>query len=148
MILRSLTASVIVMLALPAIMFAAVIGTWAADRDLPVSTISVQVLTPVVPPGGKLQIKFVVQRSRPCAIHVDRYTRDSAEHRDFLDDVDTRDAAGPIGRDELVTTVSVPDFYAEGPAKYVTLPQYACNPTHWIFPIRAPQREIEFMIRR
>lgn len=136
------------MLALPANMFAAAVGTWAADRDLPVNTVSVQALTPVVHPGSKLQIKFVVERSRSCAIHVDRYIRTGADHRDFLDDVDVRDAAGPIGRDEVVTTVSVPDFYADGPAKYVTIPQYACNPTHWILPIRAPQREIDFVIKR
>jgi hypothetical protein len=123
------------------------LGLWTIDRDPPVVINSVQVLTPEVPPGGRLRIKYQVNRIRECAVHIDRLLLDSAKVRGELTDLSFAKPPGPLGNDEYTTEIRVPDTFSQGPAVYRTLTTYRCNLIHAIWPVPWGPNDVSFVVR-
>ncbi|KQT08539.1 hypothetical protein ASG40_11720 [Methylobacterium sp. Leaf399] len=121
---------------------------YLADRRSPIRVDSVEVLTPTVEIGGRLQIRTVLTYMRSCKIHSDRQMFDSANHRKLVEDVDFETAPAPLGEPQtIIQTFEVPAYFVPGKAIFQTFPWYACNAVHrYIWPIEPGGLTVEFEI--
>lgn len=110
-------------------------GMFIADRTPPTTVYDVQVLTPQVPPGGTLKVKYTVYRARSCATQVERILFDHQRVRHALEDLEFKAAPGPLGTDSYISAVPIPNTFTRGEARYRVLTTYRCNPVHSIWPI-------------
>ena len=124
------------------------LGIWTIDREPPTTTNRVEVITPEVPPGGKLRIHYWVRRMKECAIRIDRMMIDSTKVRVVLPDIDFERPPGPIGDDDYVSEVDVPDSLTEGPAIYRAVFRYNCNLIHrWFWPVVVGPVDVQFTVK-
>lgn len=122
------------------------LGIWTIDREPPTVTIKTEVLTPEVSPGGVLKVHYFVKRFRDCEVKIDRILTDSQRVRVVLPDLEFSKAPGPMGDDDFVTEVPVPQTFSKGPAVYMTLTSYRCNIVHNLWPILVGPAQVLFVI--
>ena len=123
-----------------------IVGYWVTDRDNPVAVLSRTLLTPIVNPGGALQIERQVYRQRQCSTTVERVITDAGNIRYVLPN-ETLSIYGTLGDDHFVTSVPIPSEASVGPAVYTSTVRYVCNPIHLIWPIVFQGSPIQFEIR-
>ncbi len=107
---------------------------WALDREPPVVVLRSQA-NDAVEPGGTVIILYDVERSRSCAVKLDRDIIDSKDVRVPLVDLDWAAAPGPLGRDRYGQPVTIPNSVNPGIARYRVIAQYRCNLLQWLSPI-------------
>jgi hypothetical protein len=150
---RSLALAVVAIAFVLLCLAAGILGTFLADRAPPVVVQSVEILTPVIEPGGKLRIRYRVHRVRDCETRVDRVMYDAGipgrqpANRVILDVVRLFGEPDRLGLHSFVTAVDVPEHFVDGPARYVTAPQFRCNPLHTLWPIQGQVRTVGFEVR-
>lgn len=99
-----------------------------------------QVLTPVVPPGGELQIRISADIRKRCSSTVYRTIVDmTGRPFDFVPE------ARPLETDYVIKII-VPLGAAPGPAYYAARIEWVCNLVQKYFPQEVIQRKIEFTI--
>lgn len=99
-----------------------------------------QVLTPVVPPGGELQIRISADITKRCSSQVFRTIVDTTGRPfEFVPE------ARPVQTDYIVR-ITVPLGAAPGPAYYSARVEWSCNLVQQYFPQEVTQRNIEFTI--
>lgn len=124
-----------------------VAGLWAADRDVPVAVRKVEVVTPVVAPGGQVKVAYHVERHRSCAVKIERLLFDHDKVRITLEDINYAAPPGPLGQDEYVTAVTIPRTIAQGSARYKVITRYECNVFHRLWPIVVQAADVQFEVR-
>lgn len=122
------------------------LGSLASDREVPVLIYTAEASSPIVSPGSELRIEYTLLRRRSCEVSSDRFIIDSRKTRHELPDLNIK-AGLDIGQDHYFVPVEVKPEVATGPAVYRTITSYVCNPMQRIFPIRAGQRDITFIVR-
>lgn len=130
-------------LAIVAVVFGT-LGTWLGDRRAPTDVHKVELLTPQVPPGGILRVRYSVFRSRICSTLVERAVYDSARTRFILEDIAFESIPGPLGYDEYTSAITIPGAMANGAARYNTVTTYRCNLVHRLWPIGGEVQSITF----
>ena len=136
---------------------AGILAWFAADRAVPVTVMSSEVLTPRVRPGDKLIIRQRLNYLRDCSVHVDRalYDRVSEENppdqndvrREWLRDVDYDHPPLGLGKRTITFEEDVPMSFTPGPAEYRAVPSYACNSLHkYYWPITRPVTILRFEV--
>lgn len=125
---------------------AGTLGFWVTDRKAPTTIDGTQVLTPIVSPGGILEVKRRVWRSEICYTTISRILTDSEGRRFNLGLIAFPNGNGRLGYDEYIVNVSVPLTMSEGEAKFLDLACYQCNPIHMIWPVCAAPREEMFKV--
>jgi hypothetical protein len=123
------------------------LGLWTIDRDPPVVINQAEVLTPEVPPGGTLRIKYHLNRRRDCESHIDRILYDSAKVRGLLPDIDFAKTPGQLGNDEYTAEIRIPETFSEGQAVYRLISVYRCNVIHKAWPITIGPTDIPFAVK-
>lgn len=124
----------------------AILGLWSVDREPPTVTLRAEPMTQTVVPGGDLKIKFSVRRTKSCVTHIDRLLLDSQKARFLLPDLDYAKAPGPMGDDEYVSVVPIPEQMAGGPARYRTIASYQCNIIHRLWPVTLDPIDVPFTV--
>ena len=114
---------------------------WLYHEEAPVVYSSRKVLTPVVPPGGTLEVEIrAVFKKKTCIATVYRHIIDAAgEVTDFA----------PITRpafEKYTLRLSVPKAASLGPAQYRADVHWVCNFVQAWFPKTVFQPEINFII--
>lgn len=110
------------------------------NEQPPVSYSRRQVLTPLVPPGGELQIRISADVFKRCSSFVHRTIVDSTG-RPFEFVPEPR----PVETDYVIKIV-VPLGAAPGPAYYSARVQWSCNLVQQWWPQEVTQRNIDFTI--
>jgi hypothetical protein len=99
-----------------------------------------QVLTPVVPPGGELQIRISSDLTKRCSSEVYRTIVDvTGRPFDFVPE------PRPLSTDYTIK-LTVPLGAAPGPAYYSARVAWSCNMVQKYFPQEVIQRNIDFII--
>jgi hypothetical protein len=124
-----------------AIMF--LIGTWAFDRQTPVTFHEAIVETPVVQPGGILRVAYKVTRTRNCSVHIEQVLFDENGGRYPMADTFFLVDPGPLGEDAYAVLVPVPSFFHVGKGRFRSARAYFCNPLQRFFnwPVVIPPYE-------
>jgi hypothetical protein len=112
---------------------AAYLGVSLQDRDPPTEFHKIEAI-PFDVKDGEVRIHFEIIRHRQCEFRSERVLFDSTRTRWLLDEVHFSRSPGPIGPDQYITVVQLPKM-ATGPARYVMVSRYYCNPLHYIWPI-------------
>jgi hypothetical protein len=112
---------------------AGAMGYWTADREDPVTIESIRAVTPLVAPGGKVEIRMRVDRHRSCHLHVEHLLVDVNGQRQLLPDLDFDSLPGPLGLDTFSDLYEVPATFAPGMACYRRISRYECNPIQRYF---------------
>lgn len=128
------------------IYLAGAIGYWVTDRSLPTHSLSAFLLTENVQQGGKLQTRRTVDRERLCHTTIERMMFDERDRRYDLGTAIYPNGAGALGRETFIGVQTVPEKITPGPARYVALVCYRCNPMHWIWPVCEPARTQHFNV--
>lgn len=144
MILRRMAYSLAFMIATPLLVGLFFLGSWAADRDIPVTISNSEVLTPFVAPCGVFENRLTVNRKQRTGVHVDRFVFDAKGRRWTLEDQDIR--VLPAGEETYVSTALIPCAAAIGPAHTLSSASYFRNPLHQWFPIEDSPRMTPFCI--
>lgn len=112
-----------------------IFGMWVVDREPPTTVLRFEVTPMQVLPGGTVEVRYFVRRIRSCAIIVDRVLYDAKGVRTPLEDRNFVAAPGPLGDDNYVVAINLPDNFALGRGRYRATSVYRCNPLHGWFPI-------------
>jgi hypothetical protein len=125
--------------------WAGLVGFWAQDRREPVRGKAVEVLAPVYP-GGRLLVRWDVERERACSATRQELIIDVKGVRWFISQQFYSGPAGPMGRDSFITQTAIPSDIPIGAARLRVVIAYVCNPTHYLWPITAASAEVPFDI--
>lgn len=125
---------------------AGVLGFWLSERTPPIDIYDVDLLTPIVRPGGDLKVRYYVYRRDNCRTKFQRTYRDSEGVRYALEDVDIWLSPSPLGRDEYVSLIPISPRASQGQAKFRAITVYVCNPVHLVWPIVQTPQEVLFKI--
>lgn len=122
------------------------LGWWATQRESPTQVYKIEVLTPQLPPGGELRIRYTVRRSQSCWTRVERVLFDFENTRFPLSTREFSASPGPLGDDSYVVSTFLPETLKEGPAHYRTITTYWCNIVHNIWPIVVTGPDLTFTV--
>lgn len=119
---------------------------WVQDRTSPVMIAEERVETPLVPRGGQLRVKYIIERKKACHVVLEQMLFDSRRGRFILDDQEY--LSEPLGRDEFSVVIETPSQMTEGPARYRASRSYFCNPMHRAlnWPITVTQDDVGFEV--
>jgi hypothetical protein len=149
MILRVLGTACIGLIGAACLGIAGLLAYWLSDREVPVETVQARVLTPIVEPGGKVQIEQTIRYTRECSAHIDRVLFDNHNHRKFLPGVDYERPPQGLGEFRIISVEDVPSYFDEGEANFRTIPIYHCNLVHrYFWPIAGPGTFLSFQVKQ
>jgi len=121
-------------------LWAVILGTWGLDREPPFVLGPYTVNSPA--PGGVLVFDAQVTRQleRQCSVQFSRHMFDSTGMRIDIAPLTNMSAEALENMDgvmdgRLKLRVSIPHGASPGPAKFVTVLDYRCNPLHYVYPI-------------
>lgn len=127
---------------------AGMLGVWLGDREPPTVSAKLEPVVLRVPPGGNLNVRYSVYRTRSCPLRVERLLIDSQNVRYVLPATEFSAAPGPLGEDSYISMVPLPQGISEGTAHYRAITIYKCNPLHSIWPIVVTAPDVEFYVVR
>lgn len=131
--------------ALLALVVVAPVTMWAMDTDAPTDLVSVEIMTPRVPPGGFFEAEFKVDRQRnDCDTMALRSIIDGKNVLHVIENVIV--PTGPLGPDTIRVRLKVPDSAAIGDARYRVTTYFTCNPLHKLLPRRGTFPDRPFKI--
>ena len=109
------------------------IARWSTDWEPPFTFIS-STPSPYALPGGTMVVRYKIERHRSCPFRTDRYIITSENVRVALSDSEDGGAPGPMGPVEYGVEVDVPARVPPGPATYLAVLSYRCNPLQYVHP--------------
>ena len=125
-----------------------IVGLWVADRQPPTAQTQMrELLTPVVPAGGALLIRYHLQRFKLCRTTVERTITDATGIRYVLDPLSFSSLPAHVGPESYTTKVVIPKDVNPGNARYRSMATYVCNPIHSLFwPVTSQVTEVDFRV--
>lgn len=97
------------------------------DRSMPVRSRIDNVLTPEVPPGGRLLLSTSVIREDRCPSEVAEFLFDRNGVRWLLETQRYPSPPGNLGHETFITPVHIPKDFPEGPATFRRIVSFVCN---------------------
>lgn len=125
---------------------ASLAGIWVGDRTPPIIIESVSVVTPSVPPGGELKIRYTVNRVRSCGTRVQKLISDVTGKYEIAEEQEILANLRPLGNDSYISSTTIPKNFELGRANYRSARRYDCNPVHVVWPITVLVADVYFMI--
>lgn len=122
-----------------------VVGSWVADRNVPIKFQSLTPLSNEVLAGDYIKMQYRFVRHDHCSMRVARLIVDGDNVRHVLEDT-TSHSRGPIGYDTFVAVLKVPDTVSPGLARYLPTIYYECNPIHRFWPVVFHVPEMYFTV--
>lgn len=127
--------------------FSAILTWWAVDRDPPVELYKGEALNSPISAGETLKINFTYNRHKQCAVKVDRFIVDAMNVQITMVGTEFAFTPGMLGPGEIAIAVPLPKSLSQGPARYLSVRHYQCNPVHWIWPIVVDGPVVNFIVR-
>ncbi len=109
-------------------------GWMLTDRAYPTDILEARVLTREVSIGEELKVKYKVDRKRFCQTVVQRWIFD---YNNFRYSLETKASMtpGPLGLDEYVIKVPLPEGISIGEARFRVILVFQCNPIQYFWPL-------------
>ena len=102
-------------------------------------------LTPVIKPGERFAVGYVVRRSEICPTTAYRIVFDGGK-REIAYEPESRPAFGPIIEEMKVIVVPIPKDAIPGPARYRLIMSFECNWWQKLFPKVVIENDLAFTI--
>jgi hypothetical protein len=126
-----------------------ILGTMAADRDVPVERINGRLIPEAVKPGDEVEAAFTLTAQRrycPGVIEREIIGTDHIIHR--LENIPATYAAPDGDRRNFTRGIMIPKSLPYGPATYKSCVVAACpwNPFHYLWPVKQCEPLVKFIV--